>query len=307
MSFNKFLESRDINLNELAKLVGIPYATLYSGIGNPSRIKADNLIKIANYFKISMEEMYEIIHDDKGTLLGVFKEQKAMGLKGNIYHETQIKLCYNTNRIEGSMLTEDQTRYIYETNTIIEGDEPSRVDDIVETANHFKLFDVMLDKAKEILTEDMIKEFHRILKRGTSDERKDWFKVAEYKKLPNEVGGKVTSAPENVASDMANLLTWYNNLKDVALDEIIEFHYRFESIHPFQDGNGRVGRIIIFKECLKHNIVPFVIEDTYKAFYYRGLKEYKEEKRYLVDTCLSMQDRYKNIIQKFGIIISVLI
>ncbi|HCC06792.1 MAG TPA: cell filamentation protein Fic [Clostridiales bacterium] len=249
-----------------------------------------------------MEEMYDIMNEDKEkTLLNVFREQKGMRLSGSIYHETQIKLCYNTNRIEGSMLSEDQTRYIYETNTVIEGDTPSRVDDIVETANHFKLFDIMLDKAKDMLTDSMIKEFHEVLKRGTSDERKDWFIVGDYKTLPNEVGGKETTAPERVAEEMAKLLTWYNGRKEITLDEIIEFHYRFESIHPFQDGNGRVGRIIMFKECLKHNIIPFVIEDTQKAFYYRGLKEYGQEKGYLRDTCLSMQDKYKAVIEKFGV------
>lgn len=302
MNFKELLEKNNTNLNELAKAIGIPYATLHAGVQEPSRVKADNLKKISDYFHISMEEMYEIINEEeKGTLLIVLREQKQMKLKGNIYHHTQIALSYNTNRIEGSKLTEDETRYIYETNTIIGDDTPKRVDDIVETANHFKLFDVMLDKAKDILTENMIKKFHEMLKRGTSDERKDWFRVGDYKKLPNEVGGKDTVAPEEVSREMANLLAWYNNLKEVRLENIVEFHYRFENIHPFQDGNGRVGRIIMFKECLKHNIIPFIIEDEYKAYYYRGLKEYGKETGYLMDTCLSMQDRYKKVLEKFGL------
>ena len=302
MNFEELLIKNNLTLNELSKGVGIPYSTLHSTASDPTRIKAANLKKLALYFHISMEEMYDIFVDEKEkTLLSIYKEQKRMQLKGNIYHETQIKLCYNTNRIEGSKLTEDQTRYIYETNTVIEGDTPSRVDDIVETVNHFKLFDVMLDSAKDILTQDMIKGCHAILKRGTSDERKDWFRVGDYKKLPNEVGGKETAEPKKVSAEISKLLTWYNGLKSVTLGEIIQFHYRFESIHPFQDGNGRVGRIIMFKECLKHNIIPFVIEDTYKAFYYRGLKEYEIEKGYLLDTCLSMQDQFKEIIKKFRI------
>lgn len=301
MNFKELLEKNNTNLNELAKAIGIPYATLYAGVQEPSRVKADNLNKISEYFHISMEEIYKIINEEeKRTLLTAFREQKQMKLKGNIYHYTQIALSYNTNRIEGSKLTEDETRYIYETNTIIGDSTPKRVDDIVETVNHFKLFDVMLDKAKDILTEDMIRMFHGMLKRGTSDERKDWFRVGDYKKLPNEVGGKDTVAPEDVSSEMVNLLVWYNNLKEVKLENILEFHYRFENIHPFQDGNGRVGRIIMFKECLKHNIIPFIIEDEYKAYYYRGLKEYGKEAGYLMDTCLTMQDRYKKVLERFG-------
>ena len=241
----------------------------------------------------------EMLKEKNINLLEIFKEQKELKLKGNIYHKTQIKLAYNTNRIEGSELSEDDTRYIYETNTILSSDKPQKVDDIVETVNHFFLFDFMLEKADEILTEPLIKKFHEILKRGTTHERKDWFNVGEYKKLPNEVGGKETSSPSNVASEMKKLISWYNGTEEITFDEIIEFHYRFENIHPFQDGNGHVGRIIMFKECLKNNIVPFIIEDESKAFYYRGLKEYNEENGYLRDICLSMQDKYKKIIDGF--------
>ena len=223
-----------------------------------------------------------------------------MGLKGNLYHNTQIIFAYNTNHIEGSKLTEDQTRYIYETNTILfEGETVASVDDIVETSNHFKLVDYMLDTADKELTEEMMKDFHRILKEGTMDSRKEWFNVGEYKKLANEAGSMKTSSPKQVTKDMKKLMEWYNSLSKVTIKEIIEFHARFEKIHPFQDGNGRVGRIIAFKECLKNNIIPFIILDKDKLFYYRGLKEYKNEKGFLVDTCLNAQDQYVNMIEHY--------
>ncbi|MDX8335901.1 MULTISPECIES: Fic family protein [Cetobacterium] len=233
------------------------------------------------------------------TLLDILKEQKTMKLKGNIYHYTQIKFAYNTNRIEGSKLSEDETRFIFETNTLISKNEIQNIDDIVETANHFYLFDVMLEKADILLNEELIKEYHKILKQGTEDSRKEWFNVGEYKSLANEVGGKETTKPKDVEKEIKKLLNWYNLLEVVTLKEIVEFHYRFEKIHPFQDGNGRVGRAIMFKECLKYNIVPFIIEDSFKAFYYRGLSNYEEEKGFLEETCLAMQDNYKEVIKKF--------
>lgn len=222
-----------------------------------------------------------------------------MNLKGNLYHITQIQFAYNSNHIEGSTLTEDETRLMYETNTLLtETTKSSKLDDIIEMSNHFYLFNYMIDKAEESISENLIKEFHKILKRGTADERLEWFNVGDYKKLPNEVGGNSTSKPENVTKDIKKLLEWYNSVEKVTFEDILEFHYRFESIHPFQDGNGRVGRIIIFKECLKNNIIPFIILDEYKAFYYRGLNKYKTEKGYLKDTCLTMQDKYKELINK---------
>lgn len=235
------------------------------------------------------------------NLLNILREQKEMKLKGNIYHFTQINFAYNTNHIEGSTLTEEQTRYIYETNTLVleDADAQAKVDDIIETANHFKLVDYMLDVAEEPLTENMIKEFHRILKTATSDDRKDWFNVGDYKKLANEVGGSTTSKPEDVARDMQKLLSNYNALEKVTFEDIVKFHKDFETIHPFQDGNGRVGRIIMFKECLKNEIVPFIILDKDKMYYYRGLKEYDTEKGYLVDTCLNAQDQYQLLIDRF--------
>ena len=225
-----------------------------------------------------------------------------MKVKGNLYHNTQITMTYNTNHIEGSRLSEEQTRYIYETNTLlVDKDTVTDIDDIIETTNHFKLFDYMLDVADKKITEKMIKEFHKILKQVTSDSKKDWFAVGDYKKLANEVGGLKTSSPKNVEKDMGKLLEWYNSLKEVTIKEIIEFHVRFEIIHPFQDGNGRVGRLIAFKECLKHNIVPFIILDRDKLFYYRGLNQYQtnKEKGYLIDTCLNAQDQYAYMVKKY--------
>ena len=232
-------------------------------------------------------------NDAINTLLDVLKEEKKAKLRGGIYHRVQIDLTYNSNHIEGSRLTHDQTRYIYETNTIGIVDEAVRVDDIIETTNHFRCIDFIIDKANASLSETIIKQLHYLLKSCTSDSRKDWFAVGEYKRLPNEVGGMDTTMPENVAEEIKSLLTWYNSLENVTLEDIIEFHVRFEKIHPFQDGNGRVGRLIMFKECLKNNIVPFIIDENHKLFYYRGLKEWSRERGYLIDTCLSAQDNFK--------------
>ncbi|WP_199899000.1 Fic family protein [Paenibacillus popilliae] len=227
-------------------------------------------------------------------------EEKEMKLKGGLYHQTQIKLAYNSNRIEGSRLSEDQTRYIYDTNTInVEPDEAASVDDIIETVNHFSCFDDMLAHADEELTEDMIKEFHRLLKRSTSDERKEWFRVGDYKTRPNVVGDTKTTAPAKVGGEIQKLLADYRNKKNKSVEDIVDFHYRFESIHPFQDGNGRVGRIIMFKECLKNDILPFIIDYEHKLFYYRGLKEFTTEKGYFADTCLSAQDQYEVMVSYF--------
>ncbi len=234
------------------------------------------------------------------TLLEMLKEEKEMGLKGGIYHLTQIKFAYNTNHIEGSRLSEEQTRYIYETNTLApEGDEATSIDDIMETVNHFQCFDYMLDHVEEPISEEMIKKFHSILKGNTSDSRKAWFNVGEYKSRPNVVGNRKTTAPSKVQGEMAILLKKYNDKKEISIDDIIEFHHDFEVIHPFQDGNGRVGRLIIFKECLKNNIMPFIIEESHKLYYDCGLNEFKVEKGYLTDTCLSSQDHYEHMVRYF--------
>lgn len=231
--------------------------------------------------------------DASNTLLDILKEEKKAKLRGGIYHRVQVDLTYNSNHIEGSRLTHDQTRYIYETNTIGIVDEAVRVDDIIETTNHFRCIDFIIDKANASLSETLIKQLHYLLKSGTSDSRKDWFAVGEYKKLPNEVGGMDTTMPEDVAREIKSLFSWYNAIENITLEDIIDFHVRFEKIHPFQDGNGRVGRLIMFKECLKHNVVPFIIDENHKLFYYRGLKEWTRERGYLVDTCLSAQDNFK--------------
>lgn len=235
------------------------------------------------------------------TLLDILQEQKTSKYSGGIYHKTQIDLTYNSNHMEGSRLTHEQTRYIFETNTVGVVNEVLNVDDVIETANHFRCVDMIIDSAKAVLTERFIKELHLTLKNGTSDSRKDWFAVGDYKNLPNEVGGMDTALPENVAGAMKALLAEYNAKEKKTLDDILDFHVKFERIHPFQDGNGRVGRLIMFKECLKNNIVPFIIEDSLKMFYYRGLKEWKNEKGYLRDTCLTAQDRYKAYLDYFRI------
>ena len=234
-------------------------------------------------------------------LLAVLREQKDAKLKGGIYHRTQIDLTYNSNHIEGSRLTHDQTRYIFETNTIgIEG-ESVRVDDIIETTNHFRCIDIIIDRADEQLTESLIKELHAVLKAGTSDSRRDWFAVGDYKRLPNEVGGNDTTAPEDVKREMRALLAEYNAIKKKSFDDILDLHQRFEAIHPFQDGNGRVGRLIMFKECLANGIVPFIITDDLKMFYYRGLQQWPRIKEYLRDTCLTAQDNYKALLDYFKV------
>ena len=235
------------------------------------------------------------------TLLDILREQKTGKMTGGIYHKVQVDLTYNSNHIEGSRLTHDQTRYIFETNTIGFENEAVNVDDVIETANHFHCIDLVIDQASAALTEKFVKQLHFVLKTGTSDSRKDWFAVGEYKKLPNEVGGNDTTLPENVGAEMRKLLERYNALPTKTFEDIVAFHVAFERIHPFQDGNGRVGRLILFKECLKHNIVPFIIEDNLKLFYYRGLKEWDREKGFLLDTCLTAQDRFKAYLDYFRI------
>ena len=225
--------------------------------------------------------------------------QKENNLSGNLYYKTQIDFAYNTNHIEGSTITPDETESIYETGTILTSeDKVIVIKDITETKNHFTLFKYMLDTINEPLSEDMIKKYHFILKNGTVDDSdREWFNVGEYKKLKNFVGNIETSLPSDVPLDMKNLISWYNDIKNKTILDIIEFHVRFEKIHPFQDGNGRVGRMIMFRECLYNNIVPFYIEDRNKSFYIRGLKEYQNnnEKNYLIDTCLNSQDNYEKM------------
>lgn len=299
-----YRENRNMTQAEMANILGIKPATISkyeTGILEPN---INSLKKLAEMFNISINELLEEDNFDisKINVLKILKEQKDMKLKGNLYHNTQITFAYNTNHIEGSKLTEEQTRYIYETNTLLtKKDDITDIDDILETANHFKLVDYMLDIAEQKLDENIIKEFHKILKEGTLSSRKEWFVVGDYKKLPNEVGGLKTTEPKNVVKEMKKLIQWYESIEKVTINEIIEFHAKFEKIHPFQDGNGRIGRIIAFKECLKNSIVPFIILDKEKLFYYRGLNQYQtnKEKGYLVDTCLNAQDQYINTIRYF--------
>ena len=234
-------------------------------------------------------------------LLKRLREEKEGKVSGGIYHRTQIDLTYNSNHIEGSKLTHEQTRYIFETNTIGITDASVNVDDVVETTNHFRCIDLIIDRAEDKLSEAFIKEIHRILKTGTSDSRKSWFNVGDYKKLPNEVGGNATCPPEEVHARMKTLLASYNDKKEKSLEDIIDLHQKFETIHPFQDGNGRVGRLVMFKECLANGIVPFIITEELKLFYYRGLKEWGHVNGFLTDTCLTAQDYYKKLLDYFKI------
>jgi len=300
-----YREKKRMTQNEVADMLNVSPATISKYESGALEPNIESLKRLAELFEISIDEL---LSDEKEfdiskiNVLDILREQKEMKLKGNLYHNTQIAFTYNTNHIEGSTLTEEQTRYIFETNTILFEDKTiANVNDIIETTNHFKLIDYMIDVANDELTEDMIKKFHKILKTGTSDSQKEWFNVGEYKQLPNSVGDMKTVAPKDVQKNMQKLLDWYNSLMQITINEIIEFHARFEKIHPFQDGNGRVGRIIAFKECLKNKIIPFIILDKDKLFYYRGLKEYQSnrEKGYLIDTCLNAQDQYIKIIEYY--------
>lgn len=235
------------------------------------------------------------------TLLDILRIEKKSKLSGGIYHKIQIELTYNSNHIEGSCLTHDETRYIFETNTIRIDNKTINVDDIIETVNHFKCIDMIIDNANKNITEKLIKDLHKILKNSTSDSRKDWFAVGEYKKLLNTVGDILTAQPDEVESKMKKLITQYNEKKTKSLDDLLDFHYKFECIHPFQDGNGRIGRLLLFKECLKYNIVPFIIDEHLKLFYYRGLKEWENERGFLRETCLMAQDKFKIYLNYFKI------
>ena len=291
-----------ISVNEYANKWNIPDRTArnYCAAGKINGAfligKTWNIPEDASLPKKGKEKKFS-----NNTLLNHLKEQKDMRLKGGIYHRTQIDLTYNSNRMEGSRLTHDQTRFIFETNTIGIADENINVDDIIETNNHFRCIDLIIEKAKSKLTESFIKELHYLLKSGTSDSRKDWFNVGEYKKMPNEVAGNATCSPKEVAAKMKELLARYHNIEQKTIEDIIGFHRNFEVIHPFQDGNGRVGRLILLKECLANNAVPFIIDEELKLFYYRGLREWEQAREFLMDTCLTAQDNYKAILKYFEI------
>ena len=297
----QLLRERKISKTELRRRLGLSSAT----IAKLAKNEPVSLKVIEDICKELACQPGDILHYEpdnshNNKLLALLLEEKEMKLKGGLYHTSQIKFAYNSNHIEGSRLSEEQTRYIYETNTLaVEEDELVSVDDIIETVNHFRCFDYILDHVNDELSEELIKTCHKILKSNTSDSRKDWFRVGEYKMRPNTVGERKTTSPAKVKGEMARLLIEYNEKRIITLDDILDFHYRFESIHPFQDGNGRVGRLIMFKECLKHNIMPFIIGERHKLYYYRGLSEYENEKGFLRDTCLSAQDLYKELVNYF--------
>ena len=300
-----YRENKKMTQRDIADFLGVEPATISKYESNLIEPSIDSLKKLSKIFEITVDDLLQeetANYEVQLNVLEVLKEQKNMKLKGNLYHNTQIAFTYNTNHMEGSTLTEEQTRFIYETNTILfENKTITNVNDIIETANHFKLVDYIIDIARETLTEEMIKEFHKILKNATTDSQKEWFIVGDYKILSNTVGGLKTVSPKNVEKNMKNLLDWYNSLEKIDIKDIIKFHAKFEQIHPFQDGNGRIGRIIAFKECLKNNIMPFIILEKDKLFYYRGLKEYQTggEKGYLIDTCLNAQDQYRKMVMEY--------
>lgn len=296
----KILQEKGIKKTELLKKLKLSSATI-AKLSKNEFVSLEVLEKICQCLNCNIEDIFEFVQETKSPLLKQLIEEKRIKLKGGIYHQIQINFAYNSNHIEGSRLSEDQTRYIYETHSIISNKEETiSINDVNETLNHFRCFNYILENVN-ILTEELIKEIHKILKTNTLDSLQDWFKVGEYKLRPNTVGGKRTTPPSKVKGEMRKLLKEYNEKENITFDDIIEFHYNFESIHPFQDGNGRVGRLIMFKECLRNNIVPFIIDEKYKAFYYRGLKEFEYEKGYLIDTCLSVQDKFKELLDYFEI------
>lgn len=293
---NRLLKENGLKKSDLTVKLGISSRTI-AKISKGELLSDKVILRLCDFFKCNKEDLYSEICDNK--ILQALREEKKAKLSGGLYHETQVRLTYNSNRIEGSKLSEDQTRLIFETNTI-GATEGVPVDDIIETANHFRAVDYVIDCAEEPLTEEIIKKLHKILKTGTKDSYLSWFNVGDYKQKANIVGGQETTPPSKVAAAIKKLLAEYAK-KDVTIYDIIEFHRAFERIHPFQDGNGRVGRLICFKECLRFNIVPFIIEDGKKMFYYRGLKEWDNERGFLTDTCLDGQDTYRAMLKYFGI------
>lgn len=297
MGLEEKLSGRAITKTDLCSLLGISSRTI-AKINRREKVSYKTLKKIGNFLECSPESLFREVSEN--PVLQVLRDEKAAGISGGFYHELQVRMTYNSNHIEGSRLTEDQTRLIFETNTIDAGDGIP-VDDILETVHHFRAIDYVIDTAEEELTEEIIKKLHYILKHDTRDERLPWFAVGEYKKRPNMVGGHETAKPEDVHDQISSLLNVYNSKAEVSINDIISFHAAFEYIHPFQDGNGRVGRLIALKECLHHNIVPFLIEDSKKAFYYRGLANWRQEQGWLTDTCLDGQDTVAALLDQLGI------
>ena len=291
------LEEKGLTKTDLTEKLGISSRTV-AKISHGEKIADHVLKKIADFLGCKAEELCRSVSDN--ALLQTLRDEKSIRMSGGLYHELQVRMTYNSNHIEGSKLSEDQTRLIFETNTVDVG-EGIPVDDIIETVNHFRAIDYVIDVAEEPLTESIIKELHRILKQSTKDSTLSWFAVGDYKKRPNVVGGRETAKPKDVPVRMKALLDDYAALPTVTVNDIIRFHYNFERIHPFQDGNGRVGRLIALKECLRYGIVPFIIEDSKKMFYYRGLSEWEQEPGYLTDTCLDGQDTFRKLMVMFDI------
>ncbi len=289
------LKERGLKKTDLTAKLGISSRTV-AKIKKGEKLSNATLEKLCDYFACDMQELYREVCDN--PILRILREEMENKISGGLYHETQVRLTYNSNRIEGSKLTEEQTRMIFETHTVDVGDGVL-VDDIIETANHFRAVDYMIAHAEEDLNEAFIKELHKILKTATKDATLSWFAVGEYKKRPNTVGGRITMKPAEVAKAVQSLLKEYLAKGTITFEDIVDLHFRFECIHPFQDGNGRVGRLIAFKECLKHNIIPFIIEEQKKIYYYRGLREYENERGFLVETCYDGQDTYKALIAYF--------
>ena len=294
--YNRLAE-KGITKTDLSRELGISSRTI-AKIAKGERLSKATLLKIAGFLSCSYEELCQEVSDN--AILQILREEKEYHISGGLYHELQILMTYNSNHIEGSRLTEDQTRLIFETNTIDTGDG-ILVDDILETVHHFRAIDQVIDKAEEQLSEDFIKNLHYMLKHDTKDSTLSWFSVGDYKKRPNVVGGQETAKPKDVPLRMRELLNEYNAKDNITIEDIIAFHAEFERIHPFQDGNGRVGRLIALKECLHHNIIPFIIEDGKKAFYYRGLSKWQSEKGWLIDTCLDGQDTFIRLLDMFDI------
>ena len=291
------LEEKGLTKTDLTEKLGISSRTV-AKISRGEKIANHVLKKIADFLGCKAEELCRSVSDN--ALLQTLRDEKSIRMSGGLYHELQVRMTYNSNHIEGSKLSEDQTRLIFETNTVDVG-EGIPVDDIIETVNHFRTIDYVIDVAEEPLTESIVKELHRILKQSTKDATLSWFAVGDYKKRPNVVGGRETVKPKDVPVRMKALLDDYAALPTVTVNDIIRFHYSFERIHPFQDGNGRVGRLVALKECLRYGIVPFIIEDSKKMFYYRGLSEWEQEPGYLMDTCLDGQDTFRKLMAMFDI------
>lgn len=293
----KALKEKGIGKSELSEKLGLSSRTV-AKIAKGENLSRQSIQKIAAFLKTAPELLVKEISPNK--ILQLLRDEKEIGLSGGLYHELQIRMAYNSNHIEGSKLSEAQTRLIFETATIDVGDGIP-VDDILETVHHFRAIDYVIEIAEEELSEEIIKNLHYILKHDTKDSLLSWFAVGDYKKRANVVGGRETVKPASVPAQMQALLSRYNSKEKVTINEIIAFHAEFEQIHPFQDGNGRVGRLIALKECLRHNIIPFIIEDNKKNYYYRGLSEWQNEKGFLTDTCLDGQDTFKQLLDMLEI------